>query len=91
VSDNDLGAVEEAAQPDGAKPGAGAHVEVVVRQDNGELVEDVIEVTSVEGDGEDGSEPRVIEARPVPSAPRRAHPGEPLPGSLEHDRAHPAD
>jgi hypothetical protein len=83
--------VPAADDPQGAgdAPGSASHLEVAVRQDNGELVEDVVEVAEVEGHGKDGRQPRVTEARPVPAAPRRAHPGQPLPGSLEHDRSHP--
>ncbi len=76
----------------GRREGAGeavSHVEAVVRQENGELAEDVVEVVVVED--EPGEPSRIVEARPVPPAPRRSHPAEPLPGSLEHDRSHPAD
>ena len=61
------------------------HVEVAVRQLNGELAEDVLEAESV-----DGTDEAIVEVRSVPSAPRRSQPDEPLPGSLEHDRTHPS-
>lgn len=70
------------------RPAEPTHVGVAVRQENGELTEDVAAVGDVHHDDEPNS--RIVESRPVPPAHRRSRPDEPLPGSLEHDRAHPA-
>lgn len=68
------------------------HVIAVTRRDNGELAEDVVAKESIEEDGSvtDHQSDRVIEVLPAPEVPGRAHPSEPVPGTLPTRRVGPS-
>lgn len=52
------------------------HRIAVLKQDNGELAEDVVHRTVV------ATAERVVDSQPAPEVPERAHPAAPVPGTL---------